>query len=771
MARWSVSRWILPAAVAIPLFLVWYLAAAGGAGVDLAETLGSTSARPEALVGAVLGAGNGGQPIVRGAAKVALLGSVALVLLSLATGWLRSRRYGRLEAALLMALGLVCVGAGEWVREGLRKPWVLDRQLFVNGVGVGHAAAAEDPFAVDALAVRGVLATARFARAPEAFRPGDPAFDARPAAERAAIEDEAGREIFRLECTACHTERGHLGIRRLVAGRSVAAITGVLDAIARPRRADGGAGTWSDPGVRVTTWRGRRMPPFAGTSAEKHALAVHLARLGGDADAGLEPTRRRRRRRRRLREALRGVPRGRGGVADRRAPARPLGARAVRAHRPPAAGARGDAAVLGDGGGERGSRPLPRRRRRGRRRDGGDAMNPVLPLPDPLAPAAPAPLFAVLLDATFLLHLVAMNLLLGGALLVVGLRFGRRGADAAHRDALARALEKAGPVVAAATVTLGVAPLLFLQALHGRVFFTSAIVMGWLWLAIVPLAMLAYYGAYALALSPDGRAPRRWVSAAVAVLLLAVAFLQVTNATRSLRPETLRAAHLSDPRGLTLNLGDPTFWPRYLHVVLGAVAVAALATALLGRRWRTSAPARAEWAVRRGLSVFALATAANVFVGLALLIALPKPVLIRLVGGGTRWSVLLLAASLLLAVALAGAALLAPGAKRRDAAALALSGLLLATLAAMVLLRDELRRITFANAAIDPAPAAAPQWGAFALFAVPPRRRRGGDRLDGALSRRGPHDRARCSPRSPSSPQARAGASRPGRPASRPATR
>ncbi len=46
LARWSVSRWILPAAVAIPLFLVWYLAAAGGAGVDLAETLGSTSASP-----------------------------------------------------------------------------------------------------------------------------------------------------------------------------------------------------------------------------------------------------------------------------------------------------------------------------------------------------------------------------------------------------------------------------------------------------------------------------------------------------------------------------------------------------------------------------------------------------------------------------------------------------------------------------------------------------------------------------------------------------
>jgi mono/diheme cytochrome c family protein len=33
------------------------------------------------------------------------------------------------------------------------------------------------------------------------------------------------------------------------------------------------------------------MPPFAGTAAEKRVLAVHLARLGGDASAGLEPAR------------------------------------------------------------------------------------------------------------------------------------------------------------------------------------------------------------------------------------------------------------------------------------------------------------------------------------------------------------------------------------------------------------------------------------------------------------------------------------------------
>ena len=40
IARWSATRWIAPAAVLVPLALLWYLSAAAGAGVAVAETLG-----------------------------------------------------------------------------------------------------------------------------------------------------------------------------------------------------------------------------------------------------------------------------------------------------------------------------------------------------------------------------------------------------------------------------------------------------------------------------------------------------------------------------------------------------------------------------------------------------------------------------------------------------------------------------------------------------------------------------------------------------------
>jgi mono/diheme cytochrome c family protein len=292
IARWSATRWIAPAAVLVPLTLLWYLSAAAGAGVAVAETLGARAASPGALLGAIFTTVNTGQPVVRGAARVAVAGAALLVLASLALVAFRARRYGRLEASLLMALGLVSMGGGEWVREGLRKPWVIDRYMFVNGVRVppfpGTPALGEDPLALDVLGRRGVLATSPWAHVPAAYHPGDPVFEGLPVEERATLEAEAGREVFKLECAACHTERAHLGIRRLVRGKGVAAITAVLDATARPVTADGRPASWFDPKARVATWLGRRMPPFAGTPAEKRALAIHLARLGGDARAGLE---------------------------------------------------------------------------------------------------------------------------------------------------------------------------------------------------------------------------------------------------------------------------------------------------------------------------------------------------------------------------------------------------------------------------------------------------------------------------------------------------
>ena len=185
-------------------------------------------------------------------------------------------------------------------------------------------------------------------------------------------------------------------------------------------------------------------------------------------------------------------------------------------------------------------------------------MTPVIPLADPLPLPAPAGLLWALLQLTFLLHLVAMNVVLGGTILALHWRFSRRAEGAPQRAALLAFFAKALPVAVAATVTLGVAPLLFVQVLYGRLFFTSSILMAWFWLAIVPLVILAYYGAYLLAFRGEALGGRARVVAGIVMLLFAVvAFLQVSNATRSIRPDTFVDAYRASGRGLTLNPRRP----------------------------------------------------------------------------------------------------------------------------------------------------------------------------------------------------------------------
>ena len=345
-------------------------------------------------------------------------------------------------------------------------------------------------------------------------------------------------------------------------------------------------------------------------------------------------------------------------------------------------------------------------------------MIPVIPLADPLPQPAPPFLLWALLQLTFLLHLVAMNVVLGGSLLALHWRFSRRAEGAPQRAALLAFFAKALPVAVAAAVTLGVSPLLFVQVLYGRLFFTSSILMAWFWLAIVPLVILAYYGAYLLAFRGEALGGRaRALAIFVALLFAAVAFLQVSNATRSLRPDTFVEIYRASGRGLTLNLSDPTFWPRYLHVLLGAVAVAALGAALYGVLRRSRDPQLAGWAIRRGTTVFGVATAANVFVGMLFLLALPKPVLIRLVGGD-GWAMTLLALGIFLGIAAAGLALLALGAKDAVRATWAQLGLLAATLVVMVLLRDQVRLITLRDAGFEHPARVATQWGPLAVFLI-----------------------------------------------------
>ena len=290
LARDAARRWVLPMAVAIPLSLVWYLRAAGGAGVPVAEIFGAQDGGLASLLAAVFSTGIAtGYPVAQRAAWWVIVAASALTLLTIALDAARSRTYGRPLAGLLMVLGLVAMGGSEWVREDLRKPWVIGQYMFVNGlrlpapagVAVPPAAFVErfgaDRFTLDAVNASGVLKASAWVRpVPDhLLAPGD----------YAGRAEHQGRELFRALCASCHTVDGYLAIRPLVRGKSIEALDGLLARLASPVDASGQAADWTALPMHVRTWRNRRMPPFAGTGEERRLLAGYLALVGGAAPA------------------------------------------------------------------------------------------------------------------------------------------------------------------------------------------------------------------------------------------------------------------------------------------------------------------------------------------------------------------------------------------------------------------------------------------------------------------------------------------------------
>ena len=105
-------------------------------------------------------------------------------------------------------------------------------------------------------------------------------------------------------------------------------------------------------------------------------------------------------------------------------------------------------------------------------------------LPDSNFLSAPLWLVTTLHVVTLSLHFLAMNFLFGGILIVL-----RAGSAGRWQDPVVKKLVRLFPTAMAATVTLGIAPLLFLQLVFPRQVYSAAIVSGWLWLAVIPVVI------------------------------------------------------------------------------------------------------------------------------------------------------------------------------------------------------------------------------------------------------------------------------------------
>lgn len=236
--------------------------------------------------------------------------------------------------------------------------------------------------------------------------------------------------------------------------------------------------------------------------------------------------------------------------------------------------------------------------------------------------------FKFLLILTFLLHLLLMNLMLGGSLLAFARRV-RGGATPPEAHGL--------PTLIALTINMGIPPLLFMQVLFGQFLYTSSVLMAVAWILVIPILMLAYYAAYGF-LRQEKPGHRRnlgtvWLGIS-SLFLLFVGFMLSNNMTLMLRPERW-GVHFAQPGGTFLNLSEPTLIPRYLHFVFASLAVAALGRAVFHRVRASRGESASPEEIRSGLRTFAWMTIVQMVMGITFWIVLPGTIGKLFLGGST----------------------------------------------------------------------------------------------------------------------------------------
>lgn len=256
--------------------------------------------------------------------------------------------------------------------------------------------------------------------------------------------------------------------------------------------------------------------------------------------------------------------------------------------------------------------------------------------------------FYALLVFTFVLHILFMNVLLGGGVIAL---FGARKSAAA--DPTAKTLAAHMPIALAFTVNLAVPPVLFLQVLYGNFMYSSSQLMAVWWLSIVAIVMAAYYLLYIHKFKFEKLgAGRSLVMGSAVALLLLTAFILVNNMTFMIRPESW-LAYFGNRTGTLLNFGEPQLIPRYLHFVAASLAVGGLYTAVV---WKIREKRGAEGAagrVRTGLRWFSYATMAQLLIGPLFLVTLKRDVMFLFLGDNLLYTGVFMASMALVALVLA----------------------------------------------------------------------------------------------------------------------
>ncbi|HOS03160.1 MAG TPA: hypothetical protein PKZ01_08780 [Candidatus Hydrogenedentes bacterium] len=326
-------------------------------------------------------------------------------------------------------------------------------------------------------------------------------------------------------------------------------------------------------------------------------------------------------------------------------------------------------------------------------------MGGAIPVVDPIPLPAPVWLFKFLDLLVLALHFCAVELLLGGLLISTAWALAAyRNQDPVLRNARGAVAARL-PIVTAFVINLGVPPLLFTQVLYGRALYTSSVVMGIFWIALIFILMFGYFLLYRAA-APSGNGKLGfWLGVLACAALLKVAYLLSSNMTLMLRPEAWLEMYRANPHGAQLPSGDPTILPRWLYMVSGSIGIAGVGIMLLGLKRGLGDEVRLfmqRWGARLAAAFIPIQAG----VGYWAFQTQPQGVREGLLQGAFNTTLIGVWAATMLLLTLLGLAG-GWGASVRRALPMAMAAASFGNIAAMVLLRDAIRDLTLAAKGFD----------------------------------------------------------------------
>ncbi len=222
MVRFA-ATWLLPASLVLPIGGAWYISRIPPFAREISM---------------------GGSPAVTIFAGLSIVLSAVLFVFAFFGPFQRPQHFTLPFAFLLALVGLSVTGVTEWVREAVRKPYIVYGYMYSNGI---------TRFEQEAIGRDGALRAAKWVTTKEV---------------REDNRQEAGQNLYKTQCASCHTIGGFNGMRLAVKGWRKEFIDFQLQ--------------------HLSELKGF-MPPFMGTDAERQALAAWLAGLNPAIPPVIEP--------------------------------------------------------------------------------------------------------------------------------------------------------------------------------------------------------------------------------------------------------------------------------------------------------------------------------------------------------------------------------------------------------------------------------------------------------------------------------------------------